>query len=100
MSDDEQITVTIPITRAAQRHIEDLQATLTKRNTQIERLTEQLREAETGEPNQTALALAYRRGWKEAAEHLMSATQTAARALGAVRKDAFQIYLQSDQKAE
>ena len=91
-----EITITIPANEAAQMHIENLQAALTKRNTQIERLTERLEEAETGEPNQMALAQAYKRGWSAAAAHLMSTTHIAARALGQVHKDAFHIYLQGE----
>lgn len=98
MDDETEITITLPVRRAAQRHIEDLQATLTKRNEQIERLTERLREAEEGEPNQSALGAAYKRGWQAAANHLMSTTMDAARALSAVRKDAFKVYLQAEGK--
>ena len=97
MSADE-ITITVPASQALQRHIEGLQAKLTERNTQIERLTARLEEALTGEPNQKALGAAYKRGWSEAANGLMSATHDAARALGQVRKDAFQIYLQSQER--
>jgi hypothetical protein len=93
-----EITITIPASQAAQRHIEGLQDTLTKRNTQIERLSAQLEEALTGEPNQAALAKAYKRGWQEAATQLMSTAHEAAQALGKVRKDAFEIYLQSQKR--
>lgn len=92
---DNVITITIPTSDAAQRHIEHLQATLTKRNEQIERQSAALEEALTGEPNQKALDAAYKRGWQDAANHLMTSTQVAAQALGTVRKDAWQIYLQS-----
>jgi phage protein U len=95
----DEITITIPVTQAAQRHIEHLQDVLSKRNAEIDRLLKRVEEAETGEPNQLALGKAYRRGWQEAANHLMSTTQTAARALGAVRKDAFDIYLQGEKAA-
>jgi hypothetical protein len=97
---EEEIIITIPVTEAAKRHIEGLQATITKRNAQIGNLAARLQEAETGEPNQVALGKAYKRGWQEAANHLMSATQDAARALGAVRRDAFTIYLEAEKKAE
>lgn len=93
-----EITFTIPVTHAANRHIEDLQATLTKRNARIEQLTAQLEEALTGEPNQRALAGAYKRGWQDASNLLMSTTADAARALGKLRKEAFDIYLQSERR--
>ena len=93
-----EITITIPASQAAQRHIEDLQATLTKRNVEIERLSVRLEEALTGEPNQKALGAAYKRGWKAAADLLMTTTQSAAVALGQVRKDAWNIYLQSENR--
>lgn len=91
-----EITITIPVSAAAQRHIEDLQSVLTKRNAQIEQLTERLKEAETGEPNQAALGKAYQRGWKDAANHLMSSTDQVAHALGKLRQDAFQVYLKAN----
>ena len=95
---ENEITITIPASEAAKRHIEDLQASLTKRNTEIERLSARLEEALTGEPNQKALAAAYKRGWKAAADQLMTTTQTAAVALGQVRKDAWNIYLQAENR--
>ena len=90
-----EITITIPASEAAQRHIEDLQALITKRNMQIERLSLKLEEMVAGEPNQKALKEAYQDCWKAAANHLTVATASAAQALGKVRKDAFQIYLRA-----
>ena len=95
---DNEITITFPASQAAKRHIEDLQASLTKRNRQIEQLSTALEEALTGEPNQKALGAAYKRGWKAAADLLMTTTQTAAIALGQVRKDAWNIYLQIEKR--
>jgi predicted secreted protein len=92
----QDITFTIPATEAIQRHIESLQASLTKRNEQIQRLVQQLEEERAGSPQQSRLDAEYRRGWKDAANHLVACTAEAARALGKVRKDAFQIYLQKD----
>ena len=91
-----EITITIPASEAAQRHIEQVEAALTKRNLEIERLSLRLEQALTGEPNQQALNAAYKRGWQDAARHLMTTTQTAAQALGKVRSDAWTIYLQSE----
>ena len=93
-----EITITVPAKQAVQRHIEDLQAVLAKRNEQIERLTERVKEAEAGEPNQKALGAAYKRGWQAATNHLMNASADAARALGKLRKDAFDIYLMSERR--
>lgn len=95
---DEQITISIPVKEATQRHIEHLEATLTKRNEQIERLLKRVEEAEAGEPNQAAIGAAYKRGWQAAAEALMTTAQDAARALGKVRKDAWEIYLQAERR--
>ena len=95
MSDNE-ITITIPASEAAGRHIESLQATLTKRNAVIERLTAQLEEALTGEPNQKTMKAEYKRGWADCANYLVGVTAVAANALGKVRKDAYQLYLQSE----
>jgi len=94
----DEITITIPASQAAQRHIEGLQDTLTKRNAQIERLSAQLEEALTGEPNQAALAKAYKRGWEAAANQLMQAAHDAAQSLGKVSKAAFSVYLQSQKR--
>ena len=93
-----EITITIPASQAAKRHIEDLQVSLTKRNTEIERLSVRLEEALAGEPNQKALAAAYKRGWRAASNLLMTTTQEAALALGQVRKDAWNIYLQAENR--
>jgi len=94
---DNQITITFPVSEAAKQHIEHLQATLTKRNAQIEQLSQRLEGALSGEPNQTAMLAEYRRGWQDAANHLMNTTQQAAVALGKVRKDAFAIYLEGNE---
>lgn len=93
---DETVTVTIPVKQATQAHIEHLQATLAKRNEQIERLTERLEQAEAGEPNQAKLGEAYNRGWQAASTHLMDSTADLACALAKVRKDAMDIYLTRD----
>lgn len=95
---DTEITVSIPVKQAVQTHVEHLQATLAKRNEQIERLTERVAEAEAGEPNQSALVRAYKRGWQDAAGHLMEVTRKAAVDLGKVRKDAWDLYLQAERR--
>lgn len=94
----ETITINIAVKEATQRHIEHLQATLAKRNAEIERLQGRVMEAESGEPNQRALAAEYKRGWQAAASHLMETSRVAAQALGKLRKDAWDIYLQSEKR--
>lgn len=91
-----EITITIPVSEAASRHIEDLQAIITKRNAQIAAPTARVEEAETGEPNQVALNKAYRRGWQEAAQHLMKVTRDTAQALSRVHKSAWDVYLSGE----
>ena len=93
-----EITITLPVKQATQNHIESLQATLGKRNARIEQLEMQLAEAVAGEPNQAALGAAYKRGWRDACNKLMSVTHEAARGLSAVRKDAMDIYLEAEKK--
>lgn len=90
---DAEVTITIPAKQAAVQHIEHLQSVLTGRNRQIEQLLEQLAQAEAGEPNQAALSAAYKRGWQAACNELMGASDKAARALGSIRKDALNVYL-------
>lgn len=94
----DEITITIPASEAAQRHIVDLQATATKRNEQIEKLLLRVEAAESGEPNQQKLTAAYQRGWQAAAQLLMGTTQAAARELGRVHRDAWEIYLQAERR--
>lgn len=89
---EEQITITLPVRSAVQRHIEHLQAVLTQRNAEIERLQIRVAEAESGEPNREALAREYQRGWKDCSNHLANTVGEAAMALRKVRKDANDIY--------
>lgn len=89
---DEEITVTIPVKRAAAQHIEHLQKVLTERNKTIERLSEELAQAQAGEPNREALAREYTRGWKAASWELVTITEKAAEQLGRLRKDALDTY--------
>jgi flagellar biosynthesis/type III secretory pathway protein FliH len=91
-----EITITIPASQAAQLHIEQLQATLTKRNTRIASLEEQLSEALAGEPNQTAHKNSYKRGWQDAMNELSEATRKMAQELAKLRADAFNIYLKGE----
>jgi ABC-type antimicrobial peptide transport system ATPase subunit len=81
------------------RHIESLQATLTKRNQEIARLRDQL-DAGKGSP---LIASAYERGkregWSSCADALMRATHEAARSLGKIRREAFEVYLEGERAA-
>lgn len=94
--DPTEISITIPIKEAVQRHIESLQATLTKRNEQIERLVKRVEEAEAGEPNVEALARARKQGWQDACSKLMGLTQDTAGALGKLRAGAWDVYLEAE----
>lgn len=96
---DSEITFSIPVKQAIQAHIEHLQATLAKRNAEIERLQVRVEEAESGEPNRSALDASYKRGWQAAATHLMETTRRAANELGKVRSDAWKVYLQAERGA-
>jgi hypothetical protein len=98
MDEATEITVSIPVKQAIQTHVEHLQATLAKRNAEIERLTQRVAEAEAGEPNKTAIDAAFKRGWKAASGHLMEITRKAAADLASVRKDAWEIYLQAEKR--
>lgn len=95
---DETITITIPVKQATQTHVEHLQATLAKRNAEIERLIERVKEAEAGEPNQSVLQAEYKRGWEAAADHMMVLTSETARSLGKLRQDAWDIYLDAQKR--
>jgi hypothetical protein len=98
MDTSEEIIITLPVKQATAQHIEQIQATLTKRNAQIEHLTERLREAQAGEIHQAKLAAEYKRGWQDACNHLMATTADLARELGKVRREAFDLYLQSERR--
>lgn len=77
-------------------HIKGLQATLTERNQVIANLQEQLGLAENGEPQQKALAKAYRDGWKACAGRLTRITVDAALALRDINKQAHDIYREGE----
>lgn len=98
MNEVSEITITVPAKEAVNRHIESLQSTLTKRNEQIDRLEARLREAEAGEPNQRVIAMAYKRGWMDACNHLISSSHKAVVALERVKKEAYDVYLKSESK--
>ena len=77
-------------------HIAGLEATLTKRNQTIEALRAELNAAGQLARDSKAMKAEYKRGWQDACNQLMNATQSAAHALGVVRKDAFEVYLNAE----
>jgi len=77
-------------------HIEGLQATLTKRNTRIAELEAKLADPEL--INNVAIRRAYKSGWKDCASRMMEASKDTALLLKAIRKDAYDLYLESEQK--
>lgn len=81
-------------------HIEGLQATLTKRNARIAELEAQLTAGSDSPLVERASRKAYRDGWEACAGHLMEATRVAAIALGKVRGDAWQVYLEAEKDNE
>lgn len=83
-------------TEQQQIHIEGLQVTLANRNRQIEELRNRVTRAEAEGPGARAVKDAYKRGWKDCASQLMTATQDAANALRVIRSDAFKEYLNGD----
>lgn len=89
---EEQITITLPVKDALNNHIKAIEAALTRRNAEIERLQIRVAEAEAGVPNQAALARAYESGWKDCSNHLANTVGEAAQALRKIRKDATDIY--------
>jgi hypothetical protein len=80
-------------------HIEGLQATLTKRNKRIAELEAMLAGEGQDERQQRALDRARKEGWQACSEHLMSVTAEAARQLGKVRRDAWDLYLEKEREA-
>lgn len=92
----EKFTIEFDANDAKVAHIEGLQRIITSRNKQIERLTERLEAGEESEYAVKQYDRGYKAGYKAAAGELMEASKTAALALGNIRKDAFQIYLEGD----
>lgn len=77
-------------------HIAGLEATLTKRNQEIERLRGML-DAEGDSPTvKRARDRGYKEGWKACAGTLMEVTRKTANDLGAVHRSAFEAYLEGD----
>jgi hypothetical protein len=92
MADGASVTLSGPEHLVA--HIVGLEATLTKRNKRIAELEAII--ADANYVNDPRLRRAYKEGWKDCAGLIMESTAQAARELGKVRKDAFEIYLQGD----
>lgn len=80
-------------------HVDALVAIISRRNDQIERLQTTIEQMHgAGITNQEKVR-EYRRGWKDAANTMMGATQDAANALGKLRSDAFELVLQAEREA-
>lgn len=78
-------------------HIEGLQATLTKRNARIADLEAKLATPiDLPENVQKMIDKAYKDGWKDCANELMSITRETAISLGKVRKEAYRYYMKGD----
>jgi len=87
------LTVEIDEHAALARHIEDLQRVITKRNEEIQRLTDRLEAGEGSAFVHEAYERGKRDGWRECSLRLQNVTLDAARALGTIRKEAFDTYL-------
>ena len=94
---NEKITIEFDANDAKVVHIESLQKALTRRNQEIERLTERLEAGEESEYAKAQYDKGYKAGFKGAASSLMETTRLAALDLRKVRKDAFEIYLEGDE---
>lgn len=79
-------------------HIEGLQATLTKRNARIAELEAKI--TKDGKKIQAELAIrkAYKKGWTDAAAKLLDITRQTALQLSQVRKEAWQVYSEGENK--
>ena len=79
-------------------HIEGLQATLTKRNARIAELEAKI--TKNGQKIQTKLAIrkAYKKGWTDAAAKLLDITRQTALELSKVRKEAWRVYTEGENK--
>lgn len=77
-------------------HIEGLQAVLKRRNDNIARLENVIEEMKQDHTTQHDVKNAYRKGWQDCAEKLMSTVHQAALDLRQVKSDAFRIYLDGD----
>lgn len=87
------ITIEVDEHAALARHVEDLQAVITKRNKTIEDLTNRLEAGEGSEFVAAAFANGEKRGWEACASHVMGAARDGARALDATYKVALDAYL-------
>lgn len=93
------LSIEIPVSEGVRLHVEHLQAKLTERNKQIERLQTRVAEAEAGTPNQAALGREYQRGWRDCASRLTSTITDTARSLGTLKKDALAAYQEAERAA-
>jgi cyclopropane fatty-acyl-phospholipid synthase-like methyltransferase len=79
-------------------HIKGLQQTLTERNARIAQLEKQLTKAGMTARAEREIKKAYKQGWQACASLLMETTRKTALALSEVRKEAWQVYLEGENK--
>ena len=79
-------------------HIEGLQATLTKRNARIAELEAKVAELKNNPEAAVSKKRAYQEGWKACAAHLMETTRKTALELAKIRREAFNLYLEGENK--
>ena len=79
-------------------HVKGLQQTLTERNARIVELEKQFNKAGMTARTERAIKKAYKQGWQACASRLMEITRKTALELSEVRKEAWQIYLEGENK--
>jgi cyclopropane fatty-acyl-phospholipid synthase-like methyltransferase len=79
-------------------HIKGLQQTLTERNAHIAELEKQLTKAGMIARAEREVKKAYKQGWQACASRLMEITRKTALELSEVRKEAWQAYLEGENK--
>lgn len=94
------ITIEVDEHAALARHVEDLQAVITKRNNTIEDLTNRLEAGEGSEFVAAAFRSGQEAGWKACASHVLDATRTATQTLDATHRAAMAAYLHPQATSE
>lgn len=74
----EKITIETDESSALVGHIESLQRTVTKRNSEIEKLTEKIEAGAESEYAKRQYEMGYKRGWLDSASEIMSQARKAA----------------------
>lgn len=79
-------------------HIKGLQQTLTERNARIDELEKRLTKSGLTARAEREVKKAYKQGWQACASKLMEITRLTAFQLSEVRKEAFRVYLEGENK--